>query len=138
MADSIFREKSLKRISSPEELSDYLHVTSPTVWLVLAAVILLLAGALIWSATSSIDSIATGTAQVEDGSMRVLFDDEQLAAKVKPGMTVRIGETECRIVGLGTGANGAIFATAETSLADGSYTAAVILRRTQVLELLFN
>ena len=35
----IFREKSLKRITSPEELSDYLRVTSPSVWLVLAAVI---------------------------------------------------------------------------------------------------
>ncbi len=49
MADSIFREKSLKRITSPEELGDYLRVTSPTVWLVLGAVILLLVGMLIWS-----------------------------------------------------------------------------------------
>ena len=138
MADSIFREKSLKRITSPEELGDYLRVTSPTVWLVLAAVILLLVGMLIWSATSSIDSIVTGTAQVEEGNMRILFDDEQLAESVTPGMTVKVGESECRIRSIGTGPNGATFATAETTLADGSYSARIILRQTQVLRLLFN
>ena len=42
MAEPIFREKSLKRITSPEELGDYLRVTSPSVWMILAAVILLL------------------------------------------------------------------------------------------------
>ena len=35
----LFREKSLKAIESPEALNDYLRVTSPGVWLVLAAVI---------------------------------------------------------------------------------------------------
>ncbi len=138
MADSIFREKSLKRITSPEELGDYLRVTSPTVWLVLGAVVLLLVGMLIWSATSSIDSIITGTAQVEEGNMRILFDDEQLAESVKPGMTVKVGETESRIVSLGTGADGTVFAMAESTLADGSYPAKVVLRQTQVLRLLFN
>ena len=47
MDQTIFRKKSLERISSPEALSDYLHVTSPSVWLILTAVILLLAGILI-------------------------------------------------------------------------------------------
>ncbi len=138
MAEPIFREKSLKRISSPEELGDYLRVTSPSVWLVLVAVILLLAGVLVWSATSSIDSIVTGTAQVEDGTMRILFDDEQVAQSVQTGMTVKVGETESTITGIGTGASGTLFATGTTTLADGSYPAKVILRKTQVLRLLFN
>ena len=42
MEDSLFREKTVKRISSPEDLSNYLHVTRPSVWLILAAVILML------------------------------------------------------------------------------------------------
>ena len=138
MAEPIFREKSLKRINSPEEMGDYLRVTSPTVWLVLAAVVLLLVGMLIWSATSSIDSFVTGTAQVENGSMRILFDDEKIAKSVKTGMTVKVGETESTISGIGIGSSGALFATGETTLADGSYPARVILRQTQVLELLFN
>ena len=44
MEESLFREKSIERISSPEDLSNYLHVTRPSVWLILAAVILMLLG----------------------------------------------------------------------------------------------
>ena len=138
MDESLFRKKSMDRIASPEALSDYLRVTSPAVWLILAAIILLLVGVLIWSSVASIDSIATGTAQVESGSMRILFNDEKTAKIVKTGMTVKVGETESTITGIGTGANGSLFATGETTLADGSYPAQVLLRRTQILELLFN
>ena len=41
---NIFRKKTLDRISSPEQLTDYLRVTNPGIWLVLATVVLLLAG----------------------------------------------------------------------------------------------
>lgn len=46
---SIFREKSIKRVSSPEQLDDYLRVTTPSVWLVLLALVILLVGILAWS-----------------------------------------------------------------------------------------
>ena len=138
MDKSIYRKKSLEKITSPESLSDYLHVTSPAVWLILVAVILLLAGMLIWSSVASIDSFVTGTAQVEDGSMHILLDDEQFASVIQPGMLVKVGESECRILSIGTGPSGTTFATAETPLADGSYSARIILRQTQVLRLLFN
>ena len=121
MTEPIFREKSLKRITSPEELSDYLRVTSPVVWMVLGAVILLLAGMLIWSSIASIDSFVTGTAQVEHGSMRILLDDDQFSDVIEPGMTVKVGESESRISSIGTGPSGATFAIAETTLADGSF-----------------
>ncbi len=44
----IFREKSLERVQSPEQLNDYIKVTTPRVWLVLIAVILLLLGVIVW------------------------------------------------------------------------------------------
>ena len=58
----VFRKKSLERVSSPEELKDYIRVTTPPVWLVLAATLVLLLGLLAWS--------ALGTVEVErpDGS----------------------------------------------------------------------
>ncbi len=37
MAKQIYREKSLNYISSPEQLNDYLKVTKPAVWAILAA-----------------------------------------------------------------------------------------------------
>ena len=79
MDESLFRKKSVDRITSPEALGDYLRVTNPTVWLILIAVILLLAGLLIWSTMASISSFATGTAQVQDGSMVVVLDNTQVA-----------------------------------------------------------
>lgn len=44
MSDQIFRKKSLDRISSPEQLNDYIRVANPGIWMILAAVIILLAG----------------------------------------------------------------------------------------------
>ncbi|MBQ4482075.1 MAG: hypothetical protein II966_02470 [Lachnospiraceae bacterium] len=49
MADSIFREKSLERVSSPEKLNDYIRVTTPSVWVILIATFLILFGAIVWS-----------------------------------------------------------------------------------------
>ena len=44
----LFREKSLEAVESPESLNDYLKVTSPRVWLILAAIIMLLIGCVLW------------------------------------------------------------------------------------------
>ena len=52
----LFREKSLEAIESPESLNDYLRVTSPGVWLVMAAVIAVLLGMIIWSIFGRIDT----------------------------------------------------------------------------------
>jgi len=51
---NIFRKTSLDRISSPEHLNDYIKVSNPSVWLVLAAVAVLLAAAVIWGFTAEI------------------------------------------------------------------------------------
>ena len=68
---TVYRKKSLERIQSPEQLNDYLRVTNPSVWVILAAVALILAGALIWGSFAYIDSFVTGTAEVKDGVMTV-------------------------------------------------------------------
>ena len=134
---SLFRKSSMESISSPEQLTDYLRVTSPTVWVVMAVIILLLVGMLIWSSVAQIDSYAAGTAQVQDGRMLVVFDDSELARNVQAGMAVTIGETSSVIDSVGITEGGALFAAADTTLADGSYPARVIFRQTQVLSLLF-
>ena len=138
MENPIFRKKSLDRISSPEALDDYLHVTTPSVWLILIAIIALLAGLLIWSHVASIDSFATGRAQVENGTMCIEFDNEQIARNVQSGMIVKSGETQSRISSVGVDNQGNIFALAPTDLADGHYVVDVLFRQTQVIQLLFN
>ena len=62
---SIFRQKSIDRVSSPEQLNDYIRVTTPTVWLVLLALVILLLGMLAWSIFGTVEGVdANGTAQV--------------------------------------------------------------------------
>ena len=48
MNDTIFRQKNIDKISSPEKLDDYVRVTTPSVWIILIAIVLLLVGAVIW------------------------------------------------------------------------------------------
>ncbi len=63
----LFREKSLEAIESPESLNDYLRVTSPGVWLILAAVITLLVGTILWGVFGHIRTTAQVAVEVKDG-----------------------------------------------------------------------
>ncbi len=63
----LFREKSLETIESPESLNDYLRVTSPGVWLVMAAVIALLIGGILWGVFGSIDTTVQVAVAAEGG-----------------------------------------------------------------------
>ena len=61
---SIFREKSIERVNGPESLNDYIRVTSPSVWIALIALLILLAGMLTWSIFGKIK------VQQKDGSYK--------------------------------------------------------------------
>ena len=128
----------MDRISSPEQLNQYLRVTSPAVWVVLAAVILLLAGMLVWSSMTCIGSYVNGVGLVEDGKMTIDFQEDAAADRVEAGMTVNVGEVTFPISSVGRDEKGEIFALAEAPLADGEYQVRVTYRQTQVLKLLFN
>lgn len=66
---SIFREKSLDRINSPEQLNDYIKVANPSVWIILVAVIILLLGVCSWGLFGTIDSSVKAVAIVDNGQM---------------------------------------------------------------------
>ena len=55
MNKSIFREKSIERISSPEKIDDYMKITGISMWLILGCILVLLAGAVIWGFTGRIE-----------------------------------------------------------------------------------
>lgn len=138
MAGQLFREKSLKYISSPDQLNDYLKVAKPGIWAILAAVVVLLSGLFVWGAFTYIGSSIDGTARVEDGALIMEFDSQEYASNVKEGMSVRIGESENTITSIGVDEAGHIFAIADTDLENGTYDAEVTYKQTQVLGLLFD
>ncbi len=65
MNESIFRKKTIDRVTSPEQLNDYIRVTTPSIWLVLVTVILLLVGTLIWGIFGTVE-ISDGDGNIEE------------------------------------------------------------------------
>lgn len=76
MNEQIFRKKSIDRVSSPEELNQYIKTTKPSVWLFLAAVIILLVGTIVWSATGHIYSGAECGVSVVNGRYSCYVSEE--------------------------------------------------------------
>ena len=138
MEQPVFRKESIERVSSPEQLSDYLHVTSPAIWVVLSAVILLLASLFVWSGVTAVESYAAGTAEVRGGVLTLRFDDADKAANVTEGMDVKVGGIVTPVLSTGQGEDGKLLAVAEANLPDGRYEARVGYKNTQIIEMLFN
>ena len=138
MDQPLFREKSMERISSPEQLNDYLRVTAPAVWAAMLAVVLLLTCLVIWSSVTAVESFAAGEAQAENGVLAITFDDDSKAAHVKPGMEVRVGALMTTILSVGETDDGGIIAVAKLAIPDGTYPAKVGYDRMQIISLVFN
>ena len=143
MENQIFRQKSVERISSPEQLQDYMRVTTPGVWMVLAAVILLLAGLIVSSALVSVESrIQTQAVVEEDG--RILDITLPLSQKslVTPGMVVRVADREAKVdfVFQAEGEVDVIATLPEDSakLAAGTYDAEIITETVRPISFLFS
>ena len=85
----IFREQSLEKYSNPEKLNDYLRVTSPGVWLLLATVIVILAGVCIWGVLGRINATSKAAVVTENGKS-VCFVPTSALKGVIENHTVRI------------------------------------------------
>lgn len=94
---SVFRRKALDRISSPEQLNDYVRVASPRMWVVLIAVVVLLAGALVWGIFGTIESTVYGVVIVENGNS-TLFVSKDIASIISAGDIVYIKNMSVEVI----------------------------------------
>ena len=134
----VFRKSVMDRLSSPEELNDYLHVTRPSVWIALIAVVLILAGALVWSSVTYINSYVEGTAEVQDGTMTIVLGmDTPFVNRLASGQEIIVGDASFTLSGIGYRDEGIVL-TAPCGLSDGSYPAKVKFSSTQLLGMIFN
>ncbi|MBR4320803.1 MAG: hypothetical protein IKP69_12305 [Oscillospiraceae bacterium] len=133
----VFRKKSLETISSPEQLTDYLRVTNPSVWLILFAVILLLGGLFVWSSAGQLETIANGTAVVENGTAQIMMLDTA-QGQITSGMTVRIGSSEFEISTTEQDEYGRTIAYAPATVADGKYDVKVVVESISPISFLFS
>ena len=96
MNEQLFRKKSVDRVSSPEQLNEYIRVANPGVWMVLAAIVILLVGVVVWGFIGHLDT-TLNTAVVCENGEAVIYVKEADVEKVEVGMTVRVGENEYAI-----------------------------------------
>ncbi|MBR4514358.1 MAG: hypothetical protein IKO61_05685 [Lachnospiraceae bacterium] len=121
----MFRKKAMERISSPEQLTDYLKVTTPGIWFILTAVILLLGGLIAWAAMGRLETKVSAKALVSDGQA-LLTPAEASSVPLKAGMEVVIANKRYITSNEVEDVYGRSMLSAEVALPDGNYDAQIV------------
>lgn len=150
----VFRKSSIERATSPDNLDDYIQVSNPSVWMILGAIVLLLAGALVWACFGHLSDETRGVLAVE-GTQSVCYVDQAAADDLTVGDTITVGDTQGSVAAVSdaavplsalpaeaqaaaTDTTGWFYiATASINLPDGVYDAEVTLRSYNPIALLF-
>ncbi len=125
MDKTLFRKKSMERISSPEQLTDYLRVTDPGIWVFLLAVIFILAGILSWAAVGTIETTTDAKAVVSDGAAKVIVTG-QVNGELSTGIPIRIAKRESVVSDIESDEYGRSVLYTQVDLIDGTYDAEII------------
>lgn len=137
MENQLFRKDSMERIASPEQLQDYIRVTNPGIWMVLAAVIVLLAGFIVVASMTKLETKLPVSGEMSGGTFRIeLLKSE--AEKIKENMPVRVADQETKIDYIYSEDNRHVTATATIDLPDGVYDAEIITESIAPLSFLLN
>lgn len=93
MMKTIFREKSMQRVSSPEQLNDYIRVAKPGILVTLSAVIILLIGFIVWGVVGTLET-KVDTVAVSDSDEIICYIKETEISDIEQGDAVHIGDYE--------------------------------------------
>ncbi len=129
----VFRKKALERISSPEQLTDYLHVTNPGIWIVFAAVILLLAGIFAWAAVGTLQTKTDVKVLVNEKSAMVVSGGD---VELKAGMSLFVGKEETALASVESDDVRGLYGVAAVNLPNGIYEGVVVTETVHPIEFL--
>lgn len=96
---SIFRQSTIERMSTPEQLDQYLQVTKPSTWVLLGAVIAILAGFLTWGCLGKLTTTIHVAVYVQ-GEECVCFIPEKAYDSLKE-KEIKIGNETYKLVHTG-------------------------------------
>ena len=130
---SLFRKETMDRISSPEDLTDYLKVTNPGIWVVLVAVIVLLGGIFAWSCVGTLETTSKATVVVSGHSAIVVLKE---TGDLAEGMPLRVSTENVRLAAVKADQYGRSVGIAEVSLPDGTYEGTVVTEQTHPIDFL--
>ena len=133
----IFRKAAIDKISSPEQLSDYLKVTGPGVWIILAIVIIMLIALIAWSTVGELETVVDGVAIVKGGTAEITVNETE-SAKLEKGMSVRIGGDDYIINNVDTDEFGRSLAYASTDKPNGRYEVKIVTDSVHPITFLFD
>ena len=136
MDSGIFRKKTLERISSPEQLSAYLRVTSPGIWVILCSVIIILAGLITWASFGTLETKAAAKAVVSGGKAKVIITSGN-EEKIETGMKIRVASEDSIISDKDTDEYGRCIAYTVVNLPDGNYDAEIVVEEIHPIKFLF-
>ena len=133
---SIFRKETLERISSPEQLSDYLRVTTPGLWVLFAAIVAMLVGFFTWMSVGIIETTVPASVSTRNHSAEVaiISGDSQIATD----MTLRVGGKETTILSTKADDFGRTMGTAEVDLPDGMYEGSLVTESIHPIQFLIS
>ena len=137
MQKQLFRQKTLDRVSSPEQLHDYMRVTNPAIWMLLGAVVALLAGLLVLSSVRTLETTLDVRARIGGGTAYVTLPAAQ-AKSVKAGMPMRIAGEEVAIETVYLNDDGETVCTADIAAQDGTYDAVIVTDAVTPIRFLLN
>ena len=129
----VFRKETVDRISSPEQLTDYLKVTNPGIWIVLAIVVLLLGSLLAWSIIGNLETSVDVKVAVTDHKAEVISLE---AAELKEGMPLRVSGQEVLLASVEKDDYGRTVGICEAALPDGTYDGSVVVETVRPLDFL--
>ena len=121
------------RISSPDQLRDYLRVTSPGIWVLLASIVLFLAGVFVWFSIGTLETVISVKVSVEEQRAMVIPEE---AGTLLEGMPLRMPSGEYTIGSLGIDEYGRNYGIAEVDLPDGIYDGTVVTEKTHPISFL--
>lgn len=148
MGDSIFRQESMDRVNSQEMVRDYLRVTSPRLWMVIAAALTLLAGFLVYSSVAEREitapvrvqavTLETSDRKMTEASFTIRPEEK---SSYSTGMEVRFAGATAKIAYFIETADAVEVVAAvndpKAEIPDGEYDAAVVIEAsTPISELL--
>lgn len=154
--ETIFRDESIERISSPDKLNDYVKLSNPGIWFILAAILVILSGACIFGIFGHIDSYVPGVGIAKDGrmvclvkkeygdrftkGMKLEIDGEEYSATLRDSKPVTVWETTdpyALFIGDMQPGEWVYEIDVDGSFTDGSYEAKLITESISPLSFIF-
>lgn len=131
----LFRENVLKKLSTPEDLTTYIKVSTPSSWLIAIGGFIFVVGVCVWLFFGVINTRIQTTVVAKNGIIQSIVDKDEMQ-RVQKKMKVKINNDYLEVASVGSydsDINGYRLYI-DGDLPDGVYPAEIILEAVRPIE----